>query len=194
MLPLRMRHPQAHHAHRHLCHLVGMRVVHERPRPARDEFVDERLAHTDRRLGQSGHAVHAVGQALAVPVDAGVLRQAVGDEQAHPVALHHFDRRSGGLSVVAPQVRLHAGREFAHHGFGHQVEFLDPGVHAPGQGPAVERHDRVVGAAGVGDQRRLGRGLVGAHDLGQRGQRHAADRGGRQGGPGEGRTTQKVSS
>jgi hypothetical protein len=43
-----------------------------------------------------------------VPVDAGVLGQPVGDEQAHPVALHHLDGGPGALAVVAPQMGLEA--------------------------------------------------------------------------------------
>ncbi len=85
--------PEPHHAHGHLHHLIGMRVVHEGAGPARDELVDVRLAHRDRRLGQARNAVHAVGQALAMPMDAGVLGQLVGNEDAYPVALHHLDGR-----------------------------------------------------------------------------------------------------
>src|SRR3990167_5417878 len=48
---------------------LAMRGVHEGAGPARDELVDEGLARADGRLRQARHAVHAVGQALAVPVD-----------------------------------------------------------------------------------------------------------------------------
>ena len=156
---LGVRDPEAHHPHRHLHHLVGMRVVHEGAGPACDELVDEGLARRDAGLGQARDAVHAVGQALAVPVDGGVLGQLVGHEDAHAVALDHFDGGPGRLAVVAPQVRLEARRHFAHHRLGHEVEFLDAVVHAPGAGPAVERDDRVVGAAAVGHERRHGVGL-----------------------------------
>ena len=50
-----------------------------------------------------------------------------------------------------------------------QVEFLDAVVHAPGQRPAIERDHRVVGAAGVGHQRRHGVGFGLQHRLGQGG-------------------------
>ena len=173
-----MRDPEAHHAHRHLHHLVGVRVVHEGAGAARDELVDEGLARRDARLRQAGHAVHAVGQALAMPVDAGLLAELVGDEDAHAVAFDHLDRRSRALAVVAPQVRLEAGRHLAHHRFGDQVELLDAVVHAPRQRPAVERDHRVVGPAGVGHQRRHRVGLGLHHRLGQCGHRHLADRGG----------------
>ena len=49
-----------------------------------------------------------------------------------------------------------AERELAHHGLGHQVELFDALVHAPGQGPAIERHHGVVGLVGFRRQRRHG--------------------------------------
>ena len=129
---LRMRHPEAHHSHCHLHHFICMRVVHEGARAFCFELVHEGLAGRDARLRQSGHAIHAVGQALAMPVDAGVLRQPVGDEYTDSVAFDDLDGGARRLAVVAPQIGLHAGRDFAHHGLGDQVEFLDVIVHAPG--------------------------------------------------------------
>ena len=82
----------------------------------------------------------------------------------------------GRLAVVAPQVRLHAGRHLAHHRLGDEVELLAAVVHAPGQRPAVERDHRVVGPAAAGQQRRHRVGLALRHRLGQRGQRDLADR------------------
>jgi hypothetical protein len=181
MLALGVRDPEAHHPHGHLHHLVGVRVIHEGAGPARDEFVDIGLARWDAGLVQAGHAVHAVGQALAMPVDAGQLAELVGDEEAHTVAFDHFDGRARALAVVAPQVRLESGRHLAHHGLGHQVELLDPLVHAPRQGPAVQRDHGVVGPARVGYQRRHGVRLVLHHRLGQGGHGHLAD-GGHRGG------------
>ena len=143
-IELGVRDPKAHHAHGHLRHFVGMWVVHEGTGAARLEFVDKSFAHRNRRLVQARHAVHAVGQALAVPMHGGVFRQLVGDKNAHLVALHHLDGRAGALAVVAPHVGLEAGRHFAHHRLRHQMEFLDALVHAPRQAPAIERHDGVV--------------------------------------------------
>ena len=96
-----------------------------------------------------------------MPVDGGVLGQLVGHEDAHAVALDHFDGWAWALAVVTPHVDLEARRDLAHHRFGHQVEFLDAVVHAPGQGPPVERDHRVVGPTGRRDQgwRRLHRSL-----------------------------------
>src|SRR5450830_1292139 len=130
---LGMGDPEAHHAHRHLHHFIGMRVIHESAGAARSELVDESFTRRDARLGQPGDAVHTVGQALAVPVHRGVLGQLIGDENAHPVALDHFYRRPRTLAVVTPQIGFHAWCDFAHHRFGDQVEFLDAVVHAPGQ-------------------------------------------------------------
>ena len=69
-----MRDPKAHHAHGHLRHLVGMRVIHEGARATSDEFVDEGFAHRNLLLIEAPHAIHAIGQALAVPMNGGVLR------------------------------------------------------------------------------------------------------------------------
>ena len=99
-----MDHQRAHHAHRHR-HLVGVRVVHERALVLHLELVDEGLADRDMRLGETADAVHAVRKQDPVPVDRGVLRQLVGDEDAHLVALDALDRRTGRLAVVAPGAR-----------------------------------------------------------------------------------------
>ena len=83
-----------------------------------------------------------------------VLRQAVGDEDAHPVAFDHFDRWAGALSVVTPQVGIHAGSDLPHNRLGHKVKLLDALVHAPRQRPAVEGDHRVIGPTGAGDASR----------------------------------------
>ena len=98
------------------------------------------------RLGQARHAIHAVGQALAVPVHAGVLGQAVSHKNAHPVALDNLNSGAGALPVVAPHVDHKARRNFAYHGLGHQMELFDASVHAPGRGPAIKRDDGLVRA------------------------------------------------
>lgn len=157
---------------------LSMRVVHEGARTAGREFVGEGLARRDARLGQAGDAVHAVGQALAVPVDGGVLGQAVGDEDAHPIAFHDLDGGARALTIVAPQMGLHAGGHLAHHRLGHEVEFLDALVHAPGQGPAVEGDDRVVGAPSGWLKGRCGVRLVPGYQFRQGGQGGGTDRGG----------------
>ena len=74
-----------------------------------DELVDVRLADRDLRLGQAAHAVHAVRQPLAVPVDRRVLGQPVGDEDADAVAFDDLDRRTRALPVVAPQFAFMPG-------------------------------------------------------------------------------------
>ena len=141
---LRMHDEETHHSHRHLHHLVGVRVVHERAALAQFELVDERLARLDVRLRQSTNAVHAIGQQHAVPMNGGVLGQLVGDEDAHLVAFDRLDRRPRGLTVVAPQVCLHAWRHLTYHRLGDEMEFLPVAIHAPRQRPAVQRHHRLV--------------------------------------------------
>ena len=155
---VRMHHDEAHHAHRHLHHLIRVRVIHEGAGLLHLELVDEGLAGLDLRLIETTHPVHAVGQEDAVPVDSGVLGQTVGDEDADLVALDAFDRRAGRLAVIAPQPRDHAGRDLALDRFGDQVELLPAVAAAPGERPAVQRHDRVVGASVGRSERRLGRG------------------------------------
>jgi hypothetical protein len=156
---LRVDDDETHHAHRHLHHLVGVRVVHERARFGHDELVGEGLADADVGLGQAAHAVHAVGEKDAVPVNGGVLGQPVGNEYANLVALDTFDRRPRRLAVVAPQVRRHARRELPAHRLGHEVELLPAVVHAPGQRPAVQRDDGVVGPSSGRRERGLRLGL-----------------------------------
>src|SRR2546427_6452017 len=54
---LRMRDPQAHHAHGHLHHLVGMRVVHEGAGAARRELVDRKSTRLNSSHSQISYAV-----------------------------------------------------------------------------------------------------------------------------------------
>ena len=180
----RVHHDEAHHAHGHLHHLVGVRVIHEGAGLLHLEFVDESLAGLNLRLGQTAHAVHAVGQQDAVPVDGGVLGQLVGDEDAQLVAFHAFDGRPGRLAVVAPQPRDHAGRDLALDRLGDEVELLPAVARAPRQRPAVERDDRVVGAAIHGAQRWLGCGALLDRRFGERGRARASDGGGTENGAG----------
>ena len=58
---------------------------------AGDELIDEGLADRDLFLIEAADPIHAVRQALAVPVDGRVLRQPVGHKNAHAVAFDHFN-------------------------------------------------------------------------------------------------------
>ena len=155
-----MHDEQAHHAHRHLHHLVGMRVVHEGPAVLQLEFVDEGLARRDVRLVQSADAVHAVRHDHAVPMNGGVLGQSIGDEDANLVALDRFEGRTRRLAVVAPQMGRHTVGDLTHHRLGHKMKFLPVAVHPPRQRPSVERHDGLIVRTACGMERRLHHGLV----------------------------------
>src|SRR5204863_6726680 len=63
----RVHDEHAHHTHRHLHHLVGMRVIHEGPASLQLELVDEGLAGLDVGLGQPADAIHAARHDQAVP-------------------------------------------------------------------------------------------------------------------------------
>ena len=179
---LRMHHDEPHHAHRHLHHLVGVRVIHEGAGLLHLEFVDEGLAGLDLRLVQTADTVHAIGQQDAVPVDGGVLGQLVGHEDAQLVALDAFDGRPRRLAVVAPQPRDHAGRDLALDRFGDEMELFPAVARAPRQCPAVERDDGVVGAAIHGTQWRLGRRAFLDRRFRERGRARAGDGGGTENG------------
>src|SRR5260370_509228 len=68
------------HSPAELLQAVGMRVVPERAGIGRREFVDEFVARADRRLGDARDAVHADGQADAMPMNRCVLVQLVVDD------------------------------------------------------------------------------------------------------------------
>ncbi|CUH99392.1 hypothetical protein PHA8399_01511 [Leisingera aquaemixtae] len=165
VLGMHDEHP--HHAHRHLHHLIAMRVVHEGAGFDQVELIDKGLAGRDARMAEACNPVHAGGQDQPVPMHRGMLRQLVGHINPHPVALHRLDGGAGGLAVVAPQVSDHAVGQLALDRLGHQVEFLHPVVHPERQGPAVQRDHRVVVRPSGWGQRRLGRRAVHAGGLGQ---------------------------
>ena len=187
----RVNDEKAHHAHRHLHHLVCVRVVHERSALLQNEFIDEGLAGLDVRLRQATDTVHAVGKQHAVPMHGGVLGQLVRHKDADFVALDGLDGRAGRLAVVTPQMRLHAGRDFAHHGLGDEMEFLPIAIHAPRQGPAVERYHRLIVRPARWRQRRLHRRRRVRRRLGDHGGLNAP---GHDAGAGEGRGRSKDAS
>jgi hypothetical protein len=155
VLVARMHDEHAHHAHAHLHHFVGVRVVHEGAACLELELVDEGLAGLDMRLGEAADAVHAARNQHAMPMHARVLRKLVGDEDADLVAFDAFDGRAGRLAVIAPQMHGHAGREFALDRLGHQVKFLPVAVHPPRQRPAVQGDDGLIVRTARRNERRL---------------------------------------
>ena len=66
-----VRDPKAHHPHGHLCHLIGMGVIHKCPRPFGDKFIHKGFAHWNRGLIQTTNAIHAIRKPLTVPVNRG---------------------------------------------------------------------------------------------------------------------------
>src|SRR5262245_57259786 len=99
-----------------------MRVVHKRAAALDLELIDEGLSDGYMRLRHAADAVHAIRDQHAVPMNSGVLRQLIGDEDAYFVALDHLDSRPWCLAVVAPQLRSHAGSNLARHLLGDEVE------------------------------------------------------------------------
>ncbi len=147
---------QAHHAHRDLEHLVGVRVIHVGAGLEEVELVRHRAARRNLRLRQSADTVHAVRHAHAVPVDRRPLGEIVGHEDADALAFDRLDRGAGRSPVIAPAIDDHAGREFPLHGLGDKVELLDPVHHPPAQRTTVRGDDGRVPRAGRRRERRLG--------------------------------------
>ena len=93
---------------------------------------------------EAADAVHAVRQELAVPVHAVCSGSLLVTKMRTWSPSTASIVGPGRLAVVAPQMRLHAGRELAHDRLGDEVELLPVAVHAPGQRPAVERDDGLI--------------------------------------------------
>ena len=79
-----------------------------------------------------------------MPVNAGGLRQSIGDKDPDLVTLDHFNRGAWALPVVAPHVDLEAWRHFSHHWLGNQMKLFHSFVEAVGQGPAVQRDNGLI--------------------------------------------------
>ena len=151
----RMDDEQPHHAGRQLHDLVGVRVVHVRAVLAQRELVGPGLAGLDVRLRQPADAVHPAGQQDAVPVDAGVLGQAVRHEDAHAVAFERLDRRTRRRAVVTPGLHPGAGRELVFDLLRDEVELLHAVDAAPGKRTPIERRD--ARSCGIAWRRSRGR-------------------------------------
>ena len=132
-----MNDEHSHQAHRHLHHLIGVRVVHEAAAFLKLELIDEGLIWRDVRLRDATDAIHAVWQQHSVPMDRGVLRQFVGDEDPNLVSFDRLDRRTRRLSVVAPKMHIHSRRKLANNRFRDKMKLLPIAIHPPRQGPAV---------------------------------------------------------
>jgi len=56
-----------------------------------------------------------------------------GEQVADLIAFDGFNGRPGGLTVVAPEMRLHSRCDFADHRLGHEVELFPVAVLPPRQ-------------------------------------------------------------
>ena len=172
---------EAHHAEGHLDHFVEVGVVHEGALLIAGKFIDDGFAGLDGGLSEAGDAVHAVGEAHAVPVDGGGFGEFVGDVDAEAITFGDFDGGAWGLAVVAPAVDDHAGGEFFFDGFGGEAEGFAAILHGEGQRGAVEGDD----GRGGGWRRRW---CIGSWGIGARGEAEALEErgaGGDDGGGGE---------
>ena len=127
---------------------VVVRVVHVRARRPRDELVGERIARLDRVLGDVRHAVHVVGQLLAVEMDARALVHVVLEGGANPVPLDDREARARPRAVEAERLHwLLLGVDGVVHLLDGQLEdldaVLDPGLERE---VARSRHGRSLAA------------------------------------------------
>src|SRR5215216_4551750 len=79
-----------------------------------------------------------------MPMDGCRLWQTVRNQNTHSIAFNGFKCRAGGLSVVAPTVDNHPGRELAFYWLGNEMKLLHAIQHFPGQARPVRRHDRWI--------------------------------------------------
>ena len=88
--------------HRHLDGRIGVGVIPAGSGWFRDELVGERLSWIDRRLAETGDAIHLRADIHAVPVDRGGNGEIVFKRHANRVAFSGADLRTGHLTVVSP--------------------------------------------------------------------------------------------
>ena len=159
-----VRHDQcAREAQRSLAVRVVVRVVGEGPRLLQRELVGGAVARQDRVLGDLGRPVHLVGGDEAVPVDRGGLREVVGHDGAHAVALQELDPRPRNLLVVGVREHLGPVGDRPPHDRCREADLLRAADLAHG--------DRLV-AAGVGIGDRIHVAGVHCSDAGNRAGRH----------------------
>ena len=102
---------------------AGVAVIPVGPRLDDRKLVDEGLARPDARETQARHAVELEGHQQPVPVDRGVLVQAVGDGDLRRLALFETDQRAGrgpvdANGVVGPAIDLDHGMPHAERDLG----------------------------------------------------------------------------
>lgn len=84
-----------------LLKAIGVRVVPKRAGVGRGEPVGKACAGLDR-LGQTGHAVHGVGQADAVPMNRGVLIEGIGYKDTCRRTLPNAQDRPRCMAIIGP--------------------------------------------------------------------------------------------
>src|SRR6476620_7991414 len=96
------------HSHRHLNHLVRMRMIHLDTVLTESELIGIGSAGRNMFLRKTADSIHSVGSEDPMPVNAGRFQEFVRDENPNPVALYRFDGRAWSLPIVAPAVNHHA--------------------------------------------------------------------------------------
>ncbi len=129
-----MNDEKALHAHGDLGRFIGMGVVHECAVLDQREFILEGFSRIDIGLSQTAYPIHAVGEKETMPMNGSGFRQIIGDQYAHPITLHRFDCRSGGLAIVTPAIDFESGGEFTRDHLRDEMEYLDIPIHFIGQG------------------------------------------------------------
>src|SRR5690606_26764538 len=113
---------------------VGM--IPKRPRIWHHEVVAEGLPRQDLRLRHTGNSVHIVGDAQAVPMDAGRLRELVLEVNDDSVALGGADRWPGNAAVVGVDFAPDTRKDLHLRDARHEVRLEDMRIVGLVRGPA----------------------------------------------------------
>jgi len=98
------------------------------------------MSRLESTLIEPRHPIHAVGQALTVPVATLVCSgKRLVTKNPYAITLDNLDGGRRRLTVVTPEMRPHSRSDLADHRFCNQVKFLHAAAHAPtGSVPAVQ--------------------------------------------------------
>src|SRR5690349_429075 len=120
------------HAHRHLDHLIRMRVIHLRPVLVQSELIGISFTRGNVFLSHTADSIHSVRRKDTMPVHGSWFGQFVSHQNANAIAFHCLNCRTGALTIVTPAVHCHAWSKFTSHRFGHKVKLFSPILHRPG--------------------------------------------------------------